>query len=103
MPAGDHLGIEQKALRHAVVRARRVGGAQRETVDAGAVVVVLAVLANFDFVQQPRFEIRKLQLQEVQEAREDAVFRQIEMLGGRFANVFAKDNALPGPNGERRI
>ena len=37
MAAGDHLGVERELLRRAVGGAGRVGGAQREAVDIGAV------------------------------------------------------------------
>ncbi len=37
MAAGDHLGIEAEPARRALGGARRIGGAHREAVDAGAV------------------------------------------------------------------
>ena len=37
MAAGDHLGVERELLRRAIRRAGRVGGAEGEAVDIGAV------------------------------------------------------------------
>src|SRR5215831_16706198 len=37
MPADDHLAIETKTARRSVACAGRVGGAQRESVDIGAI------------------------------------------------------------------
>ena len=62
-----------------------------------------AFFANLDLRKQPHFQVGQLQVEKVQEPRQDAIFAQIKVRQRDFANVFAERDAAAMTDGQRRV